>query len=132
FLYHLWSMSLVLGRWGISSQGQFLSEHPGDDTEAPTRSTYWWGNRIFFNTGYHFEHHTFPNVPWTSIRKVRAAAPDVFNVANRHAYFGRWWAQLKSDFSRPVRASARDDSELLRRHMPDATGIQPAGHKEAA
>jgi sphingolipid delta-4 desaturase len=123
WLYHLWSMSLVLGRWGITSRGQFLAEHPGDDTQQPTRSTYWWGNRIFFNTGYHFEHHTFPNVPWTRIRKIKAAAPDVFSAGNDRSYFRFWWNQMKADFELPVRASARGGLEVLNRREKDEAAM---------
>jgi len=106
WLYYFWSLSLVLGRWGITSRGQFLAEHPGDDHEAPTRSTYGWGNLFFFNTGYHFEHHSFPNVAWTRLPQLKKAAPDVFKYANSRSYFRFWWDQVKSDFTLPSRPSS--------------------------
>lgn len=103
WLYYFWSLSLVMGRWGITSRGQFLAEHPVEDDNVPTRSSYWWGNRIFFNTGYHFEHHSFPNVPWTRLPKLKQAAPDVFKHGNSRSYFRFWWDQVKSDFTAPTR-----------------------------
>ena len=99
WLYHNWALSLFLGKWGITNLGQSLSEHPDGDLEHPTRSTYWWGNRILFNTGYHHEHHTFPNVAWMNLPRLTAIAPDVFNVESRHSYFGMWWDHIRADFS---------------------------------
>ena len=115
WLYHVWSMSMLSGRWGASIRGQVLSEHYGEDAEHPTRSTYWWGNRIFFNIGYHVEHHTFSGVPWTKLPKLRAIAPDVFNVGSELNYYGFWWKQVKSDFTLPRRISANDAEAIIRR-----------------
>jgi sphingolipid delta-4 desaturase len=126
WLFHTWAMSIVLGRWGISIRGQFISEHSGDE---PTRSTYAWTNRLFFNTGYHSEHHSFPNVAWSRLPKLKAAAPDAFGVANPHSYFRLWWAQMKAEFDLPKRPSARDPEAVLRRRMPEEVGearSQPA------
>ena len=106
WLYLVWAMSLSIGRCGIATIGQFLSEHPGDDTEYPTRSTYGWANNLFFNTGYHFEHHTFPNIPWMKLPKLTKTAPDAFNVANNRGYFRFWWDHIKQDFDFPIRRSA--------------------------
>src|SRR5690606_7858079 len=79
WLYHNWSLSLFLGKLGVSNLGQSLSEHDGDDEENPTRSTYGRINWILFNTGYHNEHHTFPNVAWTRLPELRHIAPDQFH-----------------------------------------------------
>ncbi len=104
-LYQVWSLSLFSGRAGITAVGQFLSEHPGDDKDAPTRSTYWWGNLFLFNIGYHVEHHTFPNVAWSRLPKLRAAAPEVFNAANSRSYFRFWWDHIRADFDIAIRRS---------------------------
>jgi sphingolipid delta-4 desaturase len=111
WLYHVWCVSLFAGRSGITSIGQYLSEHPGDDKEHPTRSTYWWGNAFLFNTGYHYEHHTFPNVSWMNLPKLKKAAPETFNVANNRSYFRFWWDHVKSDFDFPIRRSAADAAD---------------------
>ena len=63
WLYHNWSISLFLGKCGVTNLGQSLSEHPGDEAGIPTYSDYRFANWLLFNTGYHNEHHTFPNVP---------------------------------------------------------------------
>ena len=39
-LYHLWALSLFLGKLGIWNLGQSLSEHEGTDDHSPSRSTY--------------------------------------------------------------------------------------------
>ena len=120
WLYHVWSISLLSGRWGASIRGQVLSEHYGEDTDHPTRSIYWWGNRIFYNAGYHFEHHCFPAVPWTKLPKLKAIAPDVFSVSHKLNYYGFWWKQVKADFTLPRRRSAIDPDAIIRRRQAAA------------
>lgn len=119
WLYHVWSMSMISGRWGASVRGQILSEHFGGDIEHPTRSTYWWGNLIFYNIGYHVEHHTFPGVPWTRLPKLRAVAPDAFNVGSDLNYYDYWWKQVNSDFTLPRRVSANYADAIIRRRSVD-------------
>ncbi|MCG6902398.1 MAG: fatty acid desaturase [Rhodobacter sp.] len=98
-LYHLWSLSLFLGKLGIWNLGQSLSEHEGSNDEAPSRSTYSWINLALFNTGYHNEHHTFPNVAWTRLPVLTRAAPEVFNVKAEKSYFGYWLDHVRGDFT---------------------------------
>ena len=120
WLFHIWSMSLLSSRWGASIRGQILSEHYGEDSE-PTRSTYWWGNRIFYNAGYHVEHHSFPAIPWTKLPALRALAPDVFNISNEMNYYEFWWKQVKADFTLPRRVSAIDPDAIIRRRAAEAS-----------
>lgn len=98
-LYHIWSLSIFLGKFGISNLGQSLSEHPGMDMENPTRSTYGWINRLLFNTGYHNEHHSFSNVPWTRLPDLHKGAPEVFHATAEKSYLGCWWDHVKGDFT---------------------------------
>lgn len=98
-LYHLWALSLFLGKLGIWNLGQSLSEHEGTDDESPSRSTYGWINIPLFNTGYHNEHHTFPNVAWNKLPVLTRTAPEVFNVKAEKSYFGHWLEHLRGDFS---------------------------------
>ncbi|MBN9590368.1 MAG: hypothetical protein BGN85_02225 [Alphaproteobacteria bacterium 64-11] len=98
-LYQVWSLSIFRGKAGITNLGQSLAEHPGDDGENPTRSSYGWLNWILFNTGYHHEHHTFPQVPWTRLPQLTALAPEIFNQEEPRSYFRCWWDHVRADFS---------------------------------
>ncbi|OWU86093.1 hypothetical protein ATO6_04325 [Oceanicola sp. 22II-s10i] len=98
-LYHLWALSLFLGKFGIWNLGQSLSEHQGQDEVTPTRSYYGWLNWLLFNTGYHNEHHTFPAVPWNRLPALRSGAPEVFNVEVDKSYFGYWLDHVRGDFT---------------------------------
>lgn len=102
-LYHIWSLSLFLGKCGVTNLGQSLSEHPGDDNVHPTHSTYWWGNLILFNTGYHHEHHTFPDVAWSNLPKLKAMAPEAFSLESGRSYFRCWWDHTRAGFDLPSR-----------------------------
>jgi sphingolipid delta-4 desaturase len=117
WLYHVWSLSLFLGKCGVTNLGQSLAEHPGDDAVNPTRSTYWWGNRILFNTGYHNEHHTFPNVAWTNLPALKALAPEVFGRVQGRSYFACWWHHVMQDVS-PSRQYPVMASDLSARCPP--------------
>ncbi len=107
-LYQVWSLSIFRGKAGITNLGQSLAEHPGDDTENPTRSQYGWLNWVLFNTGYHHEHHTYPQVPWTRLPRLKALAPEIFNQAEPRSYFRCWWDHVQADFS-PSRRNALQD-----------------------
>ncbi len=113
-LYHLWSVSIFEGRCGFTNHGQSLSEHYGDDRETPTHSRYWWGNPLLFNTGYHNEHHTFPNVPWSRLPKLTQAAPDMFSATMGRSYFSLWWAHIRDDFSPRRRNSHMNEDNTER------------------
>jgi sphingolipid delta-4 desaturase len=113
WLYHIWSLSIFLGKGGVTNLGQSLSEHPDGDDENPTKSTYWWGNWILFNTGYHHEHHTFPNVACLRLPALKAGAPDAFDVAGERSYAALWWDHIRGDFS-PTRQNpflTRDNTD---------------------
>lgn len=126
WLFHIWSLSLLSSRWGASIRGQILSEHYGEDTEHPTRSTYWWGNRLFFNMGYHVEHHSFSNIPWMKLPKLKSLAPEFFDAENELNYYEFWWKQVKSDFTLPRRASALDPDAIVRRREASRAAEIPA------
>jgi sphingolipid delta-4 desaturase len=117
WLYHNWSLSLFLGKMGVSNLGQSLSEHDGDDDRNPTYSDYRAQNLILFNTGYHAEHHTFPNVAWNRLPRLREAAPDVFNRENPRNYAALWWRHVREDFS-PTRRNRMMAADLSGRCPP--------------
>jgi sphingolipid 4-desaturase/C4-monooxygenase len=56
-----------------------LSEHLPVRTSQPTNSYYGPLNALSFNVGYHVEHHDFPNVPWTRLKKLRALAHTAYD-----------------------------------------------------
>jgi sphingolipid delta-4 desaturase len=122
-LYQIWSLSLFQSKWGVTNLGQSLSEHPGDDEQVPTRSTYWWGNAILFNTGYHHEHHTFADVPWTRLPALKRLGGDLFDVATDRSYFRFWWDHVTRDFS-PTRRNPVQEMDLSERC---AAAIAPEG-----
>ncbi|SEO95072.1 sphingolipid delta-4 desaturase [Salinihabitans flavidus] len=111
WLYHNWALSIFLGKFGISNLGQSLSEHAGDDVHTPTRSTYGWVNRLFFNTGYHNEHHTFPNVAWTRLPDLAEGAPEVFSARADKSYLGYWWDHVRGDFKTSRRSVLQDQDQ---------------------
>lgn len=98
-LYHVWSLSFFLGKLGVLNLGQSLSEHQGNDDETPTRSCYGPINMLLFNTGYHNEHHSFPNVAWTRLPELKRTAPDVFWSTADKSYAGYWWDHIRQDFT---------------------------------
>lgn len=113
-LYHVWSLSIFLGKCGVSNLGQSLSEHAGSDTENPTRSTYGRINWLLFNTGFHNEHHTFPNVPWTRLPALRSGAPEVFAHEAERSYLGYWWDHVRQDFTATRHNSYQDQDNSAR------------------
>lgn len=90
-LYLAWSVSLMVGNWGVTFKGQSIAEHDVEK-KGKTYSTYGWVNWLFFNTGYHDEHHTFPAVPWIHLPKVRKLAWQEFQNESGKDYIG-WWLQ---------------------------------------
>ncbi|MBI5330540.1 MAG: fatty acid desaturase [Betaproteobacteria bacterium] len=114
WLYHNWALSFFLGKMGVSNLGQSLSEHEGDDPDAPTRSTYGPVNLFLFNTGHHLEHHVFVNVPWNRLPALHRAAPEVFRHENTRSYAWHWWRHVRADFS-PSRRNALQGGDLSAR-----------------
>ena len=100
-LYLFWSLTLMASNWGITFRGQSIAEHHIYQ-QGKTYSTYRWTNVLFFNTGYHDEHHTFPHVPWIYLPKIKQIAPEYFTNDNPYSYFQWWWWWAKSIFT-PVR-----------------------------
>ena len=56
-----------------------LAEHFTLRRGQPTTSYYGVGNAISFDVGYHVEHHDFPHVPWTRLRRLRAIASPYYD-----------------------------------------------------
>jgi sphingolipid 4-desaturase/C4-monooxygenase len=110
-LYFLWSLSLMISNWGITFTGQAISEHHNYQ-QGKTYSTYHWSNIPFFNTGYHDEHHTFPDVPWIYLPKLKQIAPEYFTNDSPYSYFQWWGIWAKSIFA-PDRYNRYSPSEQV-------------------
>lgn len=114
-LYLFWSLTLMVSNWGITFKGQSIAEHHIYQ-KGKTYSTYQWTNIPFFNTGYHDEHHTFANVPWIHLPKLKKIAPEYFTNDSPYSYFQIWWLWAKSAFA-PVR---------FNRYIPESTTVLSA------
>ncbi|KAJ7154722.1 dihydroceramide delta(4)-desaturase [Mycena filopes] len=65
--------------------GHFIAEHYlWDGLAQETYSYYGPLNVLAYNVGYHNEHHDFPSIPWTRLPKLRALAPEVYDVLPAH------------------------------------------------
>tara|TARA_Y100000385_G_C13014993_1_gene603432 strand:- start:367 stop:1314 length:948 start_codon:yes stop_codon:yes gene_type:complete len=96
-LFIFWTLTLSVSRWNISLHGQSIAEHKRlhSNDEVPTRSTiYYYQNLVGFNTGYHDEHHTFPNICWWLLPELRRRACKTFTFVQPDSYFKLWahWA----------------------------------------
>jgi|KBSMisStaDraftv2_1062788.scaffolds.fasta_scaffold172548_3 sphingolipid delta-4 desaturase len=91
---------------------RWVQEHFVFREGQETYSYYGPLNKLSFNMGYHNEHHDFPQVPWSRLPAVRAAAPEFYN----HLYHHRSWTKLLFHilFSRKFRLHNR-----IVRPMPD-------------
>jgi len=91
---------------------RWIQEHYVFKEGQETYSYYGPLNKLSFNMGYHNEHHDFPQVPWSRLPAVRAAAPEFYD----HLYHHRSWTKLLLHvlFSRKFRLHNR-----IVRPMPD-------------
>lgn len=102
--FAVWSTSLYSSRWCIALHGQSIAEHyrvgqTPDSGKPPTHSTYLQPENILgFNTGYHDEHHTFPNVAWYHLPTLKKKFPQHFNNVNGHHYTSLWWEWASRGF----------------------------------
>jgi sphingolipid delta-4 desaturase len=82
-----------------------IQEHFVFKEGQETYSYYGPLNKLSFNMGYHNEHHDFPQVPWSRLPRVRAAAPEFYD----HLYHHRSWTKLLFQvlFSRKFRLHNR-------------------------
>jgi sphingolipid delta-4 desaturase len=69
---------------------RWIQEHFVFNEGQETYSYYGPLNKLSFNMGYHNEHHDFPQVPWSRLPAVRAAAPEFYD----HLYHHRSWTKL--------------------------------------
>lgn len=97
-LFSLCSVGCKSSRFDVVGWGQDIAEHNHED-HSPTNSTYTLWNWVFCNTGYHNEHHTFPNVPGCYLPRITAAAPHPFLACeNRTSWPALWLAWARGSF----------------------------------
>ena len=98
-LFSLWSVGVKSSRFDVVGWGQDMAEHNVGDDLHPTNSTYTVWNWLFCNTGYHNEHHTFPNVPGCYLPRITAASPHTFGASeNRVSWPALWATWARSGF----------------------------------
>ena len=67
------------GDGGEDGGGGDAVDGVGDALCQPTNSVYSWPTDwLWFNLGRHVEHHDFPEVPWSRLHLVTAAAPEFY------------------------------------------------------
>jgi sphingolipid delta-4 desaturase len=73
--------------------GHFISEHAEFIPGQETYSYYGPLNYLTYNVGYHNEHHDFPRVPGRLLPRVKAIAPEFYNMPCYHS-----WSRVVWDF----------------------------------
>lgn len=132
-LYLLCSSLLAFGPHPFGARR--LSEHLPVREGQPTNSYYGLLNILSFNVGYHVEHHDFPNVPWTRIKRVRELAPEEYESL----FAFRSWTRLIVDYLFDSRYRVRHyvglgeplGDEVVRAGRSGAGARSPAGHRGA-
>ena len=44
-------------------------------------------NKLFYNGGYHVEHHEFPRVSWKNLPRLREIAPEFYDAIPHHTSY---------------------------------------------
>jgi len=95
-MIQVWSLGIYISPWSVWRKGQSIAEHITQcSNPAPTYTTPgWFFNTVFWGTGFHDEHHTFPMMPWAHLRTLKEKHKDVFCYDQTTLYPMLWlqWA----------------------------------------
>lgn len=99
FLYLFLSFFFSIGFHPLGAR--WIQEHFLTKPPQETYSYYGVLNVPALNVGYHNEHHDFPSIPWSNLRKVKATAPEFYdNLYYHKSWFKLWLSFLfKSKYS---------------------------------
>lgn len=100
-LYLLCSSLLAFGPHTFGARR--LSEHFPVQQGQPTNSYYGPLNWVSYNVGYHVEHHDFPNIPWTRVKRLKQLAREEYD--DLFAFDS--WTRLIVDYFRDTRYRVR-------------------------
>ncbi|MCU0682560.1 MAG: fatty acid desaturase [Polyangiaceae bacterium] len=84
-----------------------LQEHLPARVRQVTYSYYGLGNLVSFNSGYHYEHHDLPTVPWCRLPALRRAAPELYASLHSHPSWVGLWLRFLTDREYTLRGQAR-------------------------
>lgn len=99
-IYHFLCLSFETNAFvSVWRTGQDVAEHNPNEDDRPTNSHYYWlYNLLFLNTGYHNEHHTFPQIAGPRLPALKKLAPEFFTSEIETSYFDLFAGQLSSHF----------------------------------
>jgi sphingolipid 4-desaturase/C4-monooxygenase len=99
-MYHFLCLSFETNAFvSVWRTGQDVAEHNANEDDRPTNSHYYWlYNFLFLNTGYHNEHHTFPQIAGPRLPALKKLAPEFFTSEIKTSYFALFKRQFVSHF----------------------------------
>lgn len=97
-LLAIWTLALYDSVWSFWRKGQSIAEHITSNRTPTFTSPALFHNLVFFNTGYHDEHHTFPMIPWIYLPVLKNISPDIFTHENHQPYAFLWFRWFLAEF----------------------------------
>jgi sphingolipid delta-4 desaturase len=106
FFYLVFSFFFSIGLHPLGAR--WIQEHYLTAAPQETYSYYGKLNILALNVGYHNEHHDMPSVPWNSLPRLKAMAPEWYESLKSHTSWTRLLWRFLTDrelslFSRMLR-----------------------------